>query len=85
MIQGWVKDDTTSSVSHDFIVTEQDEKAIYGNVQSSNKKHYKIWGAHSAGWSTVSLPDRTITKSIIKDILNKKTLNNYGSNEINST
>ena len=85
LIQGWIKDDQSKNTTHDFIVTEQDEKAIYGNVQSLNKKHYKVFGAHTAGWSTVSLPDKTLTKSIIKDILNKKTLINYKSNEINST
>ena len=85
LIEGWVKDDEQNNVSHDFIVTEQDEKAIYNNVVSTNKKHYKVWGAHTAGWSTASLPDRAFTKSIIKDILNKKSLNEYKSNEINST
>jgi len=84
IIQGWVADDK-QDITHDFIVTEQDEKAIYSNIDSSNKKHYKVWGAHTAGWNPVSLPDRTLTKSIIKNILNKKPLDKYKSNEINST
>ena len=84
LIQGWVIDDQYTNVSHDFIVTEEDEKALYSNILSSNKKHYKVWGAHTAGWSTASLPDRDFTKKIIKDILNKKPLNKYKSNEINS-
>ena len=54
-------------------------------ISISNKKHYKIWGAHTAGWSSASLPDRDITKSIIKDALNKKPLDKYQSNEIEST
>jgi len=85
LIQGWVIDDQYTNVSHDFIVTEEDEKALYSNILSSNKKHYKVWGAHTTGWSTISLPDRDFTKSIIKDILNKKSLNKYKSNEVNST
>ena len=85
LIEGWVRDNTNKSITHDFIVTEQDEKALYGNIISSNKKHYKLFGAHTAGWSSVSLPDRDFTKSIIKDALNKKPLNKYKSNEINST
>ncbi|MBI2558130.1 hypothetical protein HYW20_02300 [Candidatus Woesearchaeota archaeon] len=85
ILEGWITDDKENNITHDFIVTEQDEKGIYKNIISSNKKHYKIWGAHTAGWSSASLPDRTITKSIIKDALNKKTLTKYKSNEINST
>ena len=85
LIEGWVTDDKNKSITHDFIVTEQDEKALYGNIISSDKKHFKIWGAHTAGWSSASLPDRDFTKSIIKNILNKKTLVKYKSNEINST
>ncbi len=85
LIQGYVHDDKEKNITHDFIVTKQDEKAIYNNIISSNKKHYKVWGAHTAGWSAASLPDRTITKSIIKDALNKKSLTKYESNEIYST
>ncbi|MEK6984724.1 MAG: CARDB domain-containing protein [Nanoarchaeota archaeon] len=85
IIQGWVTNEKDKNISHDFIVTEQDEKAIYGNIGSSNKKHYKLWGAHTAGWDAASLPDRTITKNIIKDALNKNSLNKYKSNEISST
>ncbi len=85
LIQGWVIDTQFNNVTHDFIVTEQDEKAIYANVVSSNKKHYNVWGAHTAGWDTVSLPDRDFTKSIIKNVLNKQSLNKYKSNEIDST
>ena len=85
IIQGWIVDNNTTNVSHDFIVTEQDENAIYDNIISANKKHYKLWGAHTAGWNSASVPDRDLTKSIIKDALNKKPLNRYESNEINST
>ncbi len=85
IIQGWIVDNNITNVSHDFIVTEQDENAIYDNIISANKKHYKLWGAHTAGWNSASVPDRDLTKSIIKDALNKKPLNRYESNEINST
>ena len=85
LIEGWVEDDKNKSITHDFIVTEQDERAIYNNIISSNKKLYKLWGAHTAGWNFASVPDRGLTKSIIKDALNKKPLNRYESNEIEST
>jgi|GEM_PF-1826977 len=90
LIQGWVRDNRYKgneyvNISHDYIVTGQDQDAIFNNIISSNKKHYKVWGAHTAGWSSVSVPDGDFTKSIIKDALNKKSLNNYKSNEINSS
>src|SRR3989344_1264178 len=40
LIEGWVTDDKNKSITHDFIVTEQDEKALYGNIISSDKKHF---------------------------------------------
>lgn len=85
LIEGWVFDEQSTNITHDFIVTGQDEQAIYNNVDSSNKKLYKVWGAHTAGWTSASLPDRDFTKSIIKDALNKKLLNKYKSNEISSS
>ncbi len=85
LIQGWVKDQEALNISHDFIVTAQDEKAIYENIISTNKKHFKIWGAHTAGWSIISLPDRDFTKSLIKNIINKRPLNDFIPNEVNSS
>ena len=84
LIEGWVFSNTNSS--HDFMVTSEDQRAIYSNINiSKNKRHYKLWGAHTAGWNLVSLPMREISKSIIKDSFNKKPLDKYKSNEISST
>lgn len=87
LVEGWVSDNqlNINNITHDFIVTQQDEKVLYSNIISQNKKLYKVWGAHTAGWDAASLPDRTITKNIIKDAINKKSLKKYKSNEINST
>ena len=54
----------TSSTQQMF---EKDEKALYNNIISSNKKHYKVWGAHTTGWSTASLPlIKTVCSCITK-------------------
>ena len=80
LIEGWVFSNTNSS--HDFIVTSEDERGIFNNIISENKTHYKVWGAHTAGWKEASLPARDITKSIIKDGVNKRALSNYNTYEV---
>ncbi|MBI2208556.1 hypothetical protein HYU50_03595 [Candidatus Woesearchaeota archaeon] len=59
--------------SSDGVVTIEDERKIYQNVNknSNNKNHFSIFASH------IGLDDKERTKSIIRKTLNKEKLNFY--------
>lgn len=56
-------------ITSDAIVTVDDEKSIYDNLNSNNKKYFNVFGNH------INLADRLETKYLVTKLLEKYPLN----------
>ena len=69
-----------SVTKHDLMVTQEDTEQIYDNINSDDKKHFAVLGAHGSPESIkgfLHVADSFVTKSIVKKTLNNEPMGGY--------